>query len=97
MRVFEKDIKNRLNFKKNEFKILLIKSLLKDERLSKKYKLFLQMKLNLICKIVKKTKIRNFCLFSRRSRSILREFRMNRHTFKKMIAEGSILGIEKTG
>lgn len=89
--------KNRLKFKIFEFKILLLKSLLREKFLIKKFKLYLQIKLHKLCSKYSRVKINNRCIISYKTRSINRLFQVNRHTFKNFSSIGLLPGIEKTG
>jgi len=87
-----KDKKTRKNFKKGEVYSLLNKSFKKTSNI---YKIH-QPKTFLLKNIEKsKTKIRNRCIYSSRSRGIISQFKMSRMFFRKMAGQGYLPGIYK--
>ena len=97
MNKIKKDKKLRFKFKKIEFKILLLKSLLREKVLLKKYKLFLQIKLHKLLFQSSKSKINNYCIISYKAKSVNRKFSINRYELKKFNSLGVLTGLEKTG
>lgn len=87
----------RLKYNKFEFKNLIIKSLLREKELTTKYKLYLQIKLHKLNLKNSRSKITNYCVISKKSRSINRKFSVDRFTFKNLCSNGIINGLEKTG
>lgn len=93
--LIEKDKKRRILFEQYEKQKLVLKALVKDKRLP--YSLRLMYKLDLLnfYKNSSKTRIKNRCVFSGRSRGILKNFRMSRLMFKTNVLRGFITGIRK--
>jgi ribosomal protein S14 len=98
-----KDIKNRRNFFRNEKKILIKKTIfihflnLFSNEFKKKHSVFLY----IFIKKLKffssnsKTKINRRCIFSNRSRGILRSLNVSRIIFKDLIFFGLLPGYKK--
>lgn len=93
--LIEKDKKRRVLFEQYEKKKLVLKALVKDNRLP--YALRLMYKLDMLnfYKNTSKTRIKNRCVFSGRSRGIVKSFRMSRLMLKSNILRGFVTGIRK--
>jgi small subunit ribosomal protein S14 len=91
-----KDIKLRKNFFKIEKKKLFLKIILKDNRFNHIINELAALKLAKFKSKFYKTKIKNRCIFTNRSRWIINKFRISRMKFKKMASIGLIQGIKKS-
>nr|YP_008816142.1 ribosomal protein S14 [Roya obtusa]YP_009755730.1 ribosomal protein S14 [Roya anglica]AGZ90390.1 ribosomal protein S14 [Roya obtusa]QIQ22969.1 ribosomal protein S14 [Roya anglica] len=80
---------------KHELKRIEYKSICEDRNIpiSTRYQSFL--KLSKLPRNSSKTRIRNRCIISGRSRSVYKVFRMSRIVFRDLASKGSILGISK--
>jgi ribosomal protein S14 len=92
----QKDKKNRLTFFQHEEKRKILKSISQNTNLST----FLRWKAGLDLSILPKnsslTKLKNRCIFTGRSRSVLGKFNMSRLMLRKLAREGSIPGLRKS-
>jgi len=89
-----KDKKNRLNYKKFEKKKLLLKAIYVNKFLDNYC--HNQIKLYFKNILVYKTKIKNYCLLTARSRGIIRKYNISRMLFKQFASYGYLKGIKKS-
>ena len=94
----KKDIKRRLNVYKNEKKNLLYKFLIRSTLFSneirQKYQSYFLSKHSI--NEYSKTRIKNYCIFTSRSKGINKNIKISRITFKKLISKGLLVGIKKS-
>lgn len=92
-----KDYNKRLNFFKEEKKILLLKFIIRSTILPKYIREKAQ---NCFSKWFNfnfsKVKIKNRCIFTSRARSINQKMKMSRITFRKLASQGLLLGTKKS-
>jgi ribosomal protein S14 len=92
-----RDFKGRLNFFKNEIKVLLFKYLYHNNKLTLKEKsyisyLFFKLKPFFFFS----TKIKNKSILSKESRAVSRHFRISRWEFKKLASFGKLDNTRKS-
>jgi small subunit ribosomal protein S14 len=93
-RKFKNDGINRLNFEKNELKILSLNFFKDNQELSKKNILLSNM---LSSKISKGSyKFRNRCILTSRSRGVFSKLNISRIVFRKMFSKGFLPGYRKS-
>ncbi len=93
--LYTKD-KNRRNiFLLLEKKKIVLNHIINNLNLSWDTRNFAYLQLNNISKISTITKIKNRCVFSNRSRSIYRKFKLSRIFLKKYALQGLIMGVKK--
>jgi small subunit ribosomal protein S14 len=90
----EKDLRYRSYFKKNESLALPIRALLKNEKLSKQLRESLY--IGQPNTPDKRNKIRNRCVLTARSRSVIRFFSLSRIKFRELALKGLLFGIKKS-
>jgi len=93
---YYRDRNIRLFFKKNEYKIKIVKALFEDTVLSKTLRYKLRFFLNSLSKFGISIRIKNRCLLTSRSRSLIKPFNVSRLIFRKMVSEGSLPGVRKS-
>lgn len=94
--LYLKDFILRKNFLKIEKKRLFLKLLIKDNRFDNKIKELAILKLAKFKSKFFKTKIKNRCIYTNRSRWIINKFRISRMKFKKMASIGLLQGVKKS-
>jgi small subunit ribosomal protein S14 len=92
-----KDLRNRFNFSKLEFKKLLLKSMFFDRRLPKLFRLYVYRLFVLNGRKHTIVRIRNRCILTGRGRGVYSFFGLSRFQFKKLANLGLLTGIERTG
>jgi small subunit ribosomal protein S14 len=92
-----KDIQKRLKVFKEEKKRLLLKFIIRSTNLNKNLtkKAFTSLMFSNTLKGYR-TQIKNRCIFTSRGRSIYSSLKISRITFRKLVSEGSLLGIRKS-
>lgn len=93
-RKFKNDGLKRLNFEKNEFKVLSLKFFKNNQKLSKKNILIVNMALSKFN--TGSYKFRNRCILTSRSRGIFSKLSISRILFKKMFSKGFLPGYRKS-
>lgn len=91
-----KDKKTRLGWCNSELRSLPFSFLIKGASLDGTYKFFLVKKNLSTAQRFNKTKIKNRCVTSLRSRSVLRSFRLSRIVFRVSASSGLLLGVKKS-
>lgn len=91
-----KDSLNRLDFKKSEYKIKILKSIIKRDSISKYKRADLIMILNKYGRYNSYAKSRNRCILTGRARGVYRFFKVNRHMLNSLISQGMFPGIIKS-
>lgn len=92
--LISKDLKRRNSFKKNEHKKNVLLSLYRNEKISPSFRFLLQTQLFSLIK-GSKTRVRNRCLLSGRSHSVLRYFKLSRIQFRLFALSGFLPGVQK--
>ena len=92
----QKDKKNRLTFFQHEEKRKVLKSITHNINLSSFIRWKASLDLSTLPKVASLTKLKNRCVFTGRSRSILGQFNMSRLMLRKLAREGSIPGLRKS-
>jgi len=99
LRKLKKDQQRRLSFNKQELSWIFFKSLYLNKHLSLKLrskffeKRFKQRKLNYYGSL---TKIRNRCVLSGSSHSVIKKFKMSRMCLREQVFKGNFPGVGKT-
>lgn len=90
----KKDLKSRIIYNRNELKIKLIKSLIKDVRVMYKYRFFLKIK---FLQLYGRYSLihRNRCLLTGRTRFIFTFFNLNRASLKFYMSFGHVVGFRR--
>jgi small subunit ribosomal protein S14 len=92
-----RDLKRRKQFAKFEMKRLHLKALTCDRRsLSSDLRYEYSMLLSKLPRNSSKTRIRNRCILTGRSRSVYRLFRFSRIVFRDLASHGEIPGVQKS-
>lgn len=92
-----KDLNKRLVVYKKEKKILLLNFIVRSTQLSKNLRKKAQNRFFSIPSFnFSKTRIKNRCIFTSRSKSVNSSMKLSRITFRKLASEGSLLGIKKS-
>lgn len=88
-------IKNDLKLRKNVIKIFfykqLLKSFIKNPKISIEERQYLKYKFNSKYKF-SISKLRNHCIISQNTHSIYKYVKLSRHLFKKMVLNGNLPG-----
>jgi ribosomal protein S14 len=93
--LFDKDRKFRKNYKKYEFKNLILKALVFNIKLpyAIRENLFnILLNYSIIGNI---SNIKNRCVFTYRGRSIITKYKVSRLEFKRLVVLGNIMGVYK--
>ena len=93
--LFIKDKKRRKLVKKLELKKVILKSIIYNIRLPYSIREYLFIDLCNLTKDSSKTRIRNRCLFTNRSRFVLTKYKLSRHYFKFLVSKKKIVGISR--
>lgn len=91
----EKDKKKRKNYYKNEKKRVCLKSLSSNRNLPDFLRWKSSFALSAFSKTVSPLRIKNRCILTGRSRSILSSYRLSRLAFQRLAKEGKIVGLRK--
>lgn len=92
-----RDKKNRLIYKKNEIKKIIIKSLIYNNIAINYYKkLFYDFKFKKFSYYSSIAKYRNNCMYLGNSRAVIRQFKLSRHSCKKYASLGFLIGLKKS-
>ena len=86
----------RNKFFKVEKKLLLLRSILFNKNIAYKFKKKFYLRLINISRLYSKSKFKNYCLITGRSRAILRKFKVSRLSFRRLASIGSFDGIRKS-
>lgn len=86
----KKDQKLRNQFIKIIFFKQLLKSFIKNPKLSLEERQFLKYKFNKYK--ISRSKLRNHCIISQNTHSVYRYVKLSRHLFKKMVLNGNLPG-----
>ncbi len=90
------DQKKRTAFSKNEMKCLLTSSLVNNEIMP--FDIRQSLKNKFVKNFKKKSsmcRVKNRCLISNRSYSVIRHFRVSRLVFRELARNGSLLGVRR--
>jgi ribosomal protein S14 len=90
-----KDLKRRELFLKLEKRRLFLKSIIYNLSLSDEVRENAKLLLSQLPKNSSPTRIRNLCLFTGRSRGVIRKFRSSRIVFREFASKGLIMGVRK--
>ena len=93
--ILQKDKKKRRLFQKVEKDQRVWKAILFDENQSEEKRHLAHKKLNELGRIGSKTKIKNRCLLSGRSKSVYRKFKISRIELRELALKGGIPGWTK--
>lgn len=89
----KKDFLLRINFYKKYFKKQLLKSFIKNPKISIEERQFLKIKFNSnYKKIYSISRIKNHCLLTQNTHSIYKSVKLSRHSFKNMVLNGNLPG-----
>jgi len=92
----EKDLKVRKRFFKDESAHLVRRSLLKNQRLSLSLRNVLTNKWTYEKQFNSyRTRIKNYCVLTGRSRSYIRFFRLSRVKMRELASRGNLFGVSK--
>jgi len=80
---------------KYEFKYLILKSLICDLKLSSANRQYFYSQLFNLPRNAYSARIKNSCVFTDRSRFVLRRFKMSRVKLRRVISLGEVCGISK--
>ena len=90
-----RDRTRRLLVAKYEMKRVQYKSLSEDRNLPNSIRFHFFLKLSQLPRNSSKTRIRNRCILTGRSRSVYKKFRISRIAFREMASQGVLTGIYK--
>ena len=91
----KKDYKIRKSFQKTEIKRLMLKYFINNLTFENKKREKAYVKLTKFPLNSNSTRIKNRCLFTGRSQSVLRTFRLSRMSFREQASCGNLLGVKK--
>ena len=94
-KIFQDKFKRR-NFLKQEFNWLILKSFLRENKLSKSFRFKVNSFLGRFPKQSSYIQIKNRCTLTARSRAVYRDFRMSRLMFRKYASLGQLCGVRKS-
>ncbi len=94
-KIFQDKLKRR-NFLKQEFNWLIIKSFIRENKLSNSFRFKVNNFLSSFPRNATYVHVKNRCILTARSRSTYRHFRMSRLMFRKYAALGQLSGIRKS-
>lgn len=89
------DLKRRHTVMTEEIRKRLFVALLQDQTLSTNIREYFQAKIIRISRNASQIRIRNRCIWTGRSRGILKRFRCSRIVFRDLNGQGRIMGIRK--
>jgi ribosomal protein S14 len=91
-----RDQKRRAQLLKFELKRLQLKAFIQDRRsLSSDLRYEYSLLVSKLPRNSSKTRIRNRCILTGRSRSVYKQFRVSRIVFRNLASQGFIMGIKK--
>ncbi len=82
--VISKDLIKRKNFLKNEIKLILFKSIIKNFQINEFIRIEMFRKISLIWKKCNITKQNNICLYTGRMGGVFKKWNASRHYIKQM-------------
>jgi succinate dehydrogenase (ubiquinone) iron-sulfur subunit len=91
-----RDKRNRLLFFKLEKKLLFLKVIIQDQRLSLNLREWARFYLLNMPKNSSLVRIRNRCVYTGESGFPIRYFRLSRHMFKRLAEAGELVGVKKS-
>lgn len=89
------DRNNRQIFKLTEVQKLVYKSILSNQKEPIEFRYKAHLFLLSFIRQSSLTKVKNRCIFTNRSKSVYRRFKMSRLMFRKMALEGKLIGVKK--
>jgi small subunit ribosomal protein S14 len=92
----KKDFFRRNLYLNIEFEYLRVKALTFNATLPKTVRFFFLMKLTRMSKNMSKVRIKNRCIFTNKSQSVYRNFRINRSVLKNFVGSDLLVGIRKS-
>lgn len=90
-----RDKKRRLLYKKYELQRILLKSILHDLSVPKKYRLESLLRMAKLPRNSSLVRIKNRCILTGRGRSIYKKFKMSRISFRELALKGMLPGVAK--
>lgn len=93
---FHKDRLNRSHFKQSEYKIKILKSIIKRANIPRYKRASLVILLDRYARYNSYTKSINRCILTGRSRGVYRFFKVNRHMLNSLASNGIFPGIIKS-
>ena len=91
-----RDVKRRTHSSKNELKRLQLTSLIQNLTLPKKSRYASLVELNGLNRNSAKVRVKNRCIMTARSHSVLRFCRLSRIKFRDLATQGMLMGIKKS-
>nr|YP_009755801.1 ribosomal protein S14 [Gonatozygon brebissonii]QIQ23079.1 ribosomal protein S14 [Gonatozygon brebissonii] len=91
-----RDQKRRVQFSRYELKRMLYKAISQDRKLSPSDRYEYSLKLSKMPRNSSRTRIRNRCILTGRSRAVYKMFRLSRIVFRELASRGALLGISKS-
>lgn len=91
-----KDKKLRDFYLKNEHKHLVLKSLLDNKQLQLNFRYYIRFKIKKLLGKYYKSKIKNRCILTGRSRAVIRFFHMSRLKVKDFVLVSLLIGVRKS-
>lgn len=91
----QRDQRRRLLFSQFETKQIQHKALLQDALVKNSIKRELSLRMHKIPRNSSKSRVRNRCTLTGRSRGILRTFKMSRIRFRELASQGVLNGVSK--
>eukprot|EP00823_Brevimastigomonas_motovehiculus_P008263 TRINITY_DN7545_c0_g1_i1.p1 TRINITY_DN7545_c0_g1~~TRINITY_DN7545_c0_g1_i1.p1 ORF type:complete len:100 (+),score=7.84 TRINITY_DN7545_c0_g1_i1:90-389(+) len=90
-----RDMRRRFMFNQYELNRRLLKTLTYNRTLPLEVRMKAQHELTALPRNSTAHRIHNFCIWTGRSRAVVRPFRLNRLKFREFIAEGFLPGVRK--
>ena len=91
-----KDKKIRLVYKKYEIKKIILKSLIYNNILNIREKIFFDFKFKKFMYNSSISRYRHSCMFLGNSRAVIQQFKLSRHACKKYASLGFLVGLRKS-
>ena len=91
----QRDLKRRKQYSLNELKRFQLKTLIQNLTLSKKSRYLFSLELNKMNRNSSRIRVKNRCVVTARSHSVLRFCRLSRIKFRELATQGLLMGIRK--
>lgn len=91
----KKDLNKRLNYRRTAYQILILKSIMRNEKLPINLRHYARYKLSKKYKDISISKLNRYCLFSNNFRSVYKQFKLSRRFLKDFASFGKIVGLTK--
>jgi ribosomal protein S14 len=91
----KKDLNRRLDYKRNSYQIIILKSLIKNNKLPLTLRHYARYKLSKKYKNLSISKMNRYCVRSNNFHSVYKQFKLSRRFLKEYASFGQIIGLSK--